>query len=159
MPLYVCSLDVSPDQTIPADGQYHLLRFPYESYHYDPWGMHSAAQPDGCQVTDWAGDDRSGLIWPAVSGWGTLTAEIQWASGNYTELRDRFVRDPLGTPNGTNTEDRAPTGGMQFVHKTHSIFVAPGVPLGLEVKHNASTGVAVTYAQFKLAVETDVATP
>ncbi|WP_435108838.1 hypothetical protein [Nocardiopsis synnemataformans] len=159
MALYVCSLDVSLDQEIPNDEAYHLLRFPHENPNYDPWGMHSATQPDGCQVTAWESDDRSGLIWPTVAGWGTLTAEIQWAGGDYGELRDRFVRDPLGTPNETNLEDRCPTGGMQFVHKCHQIFVNPSVPLGLQVKHNASKPVKVTYAQFKISVETDVASP
>ncbi|MFF8768483.1 hypothetical protein ACF07Q_28545 [Nocardiopsis dassonvillei] len=162
MALYICSLDVSPDQLIPADGQYHLLKFPCDRAPYDPWGMHAPDHPDGYTITDWQADPRSGLIWPAASGWGTLTAEIQWAAGNYNELRDRFVRDPLGLnggPDDTNLEDRPPTGGMQFVHKTHSIFVSEGTPLGLEVKHNATTAVAVTYAQLKLAIETDVVEP
>ena len=152
----ICSLICPESQTIPADGKYHLLRFPFgggESY--DAWGMHQMQQPDGYTITDWRTDPRSGLIWPAADGWGSLTGVIYWASGNYTEVRDRFVRDPLNLTTGYNstaTEDEEPTPGGQYLHKSHEMFVHPNVPIGLLVKHNASGPVDVTHAQFKLAI-------
>jgi hypothetical protein len=150
--VYVCSLILSEPQSIPNDGGYHIVRFPYDvtGESYDAHGMHSEALPG-----DWQADDRSGLIWPAVSGWGELTANIHWESGNYSELRDRFVRDPLGLAGGynsTGTDHRPPSPGMQRFTKRHSIFVYPGTPLALLVAHNASTPRKITHAQFKLAI-------
>src|SRR5690606_29693257 len=110
----------------------------------------------------WDSDDRAGLIWPAVEGWGELTANIHWESGSYTELRDRFVRDPLGLAGGadsTGTDHRPPSPGMQCFTKKHSIFVRPGTPIALLVAHNASTPRKIVHAQFKLAIHDDVASP
>ena len=151
---HVCSLKVDNPQTIPAGPDYTLLRFPYggtgESFDSD--GMHNAAQPDG--VTSAYPDPRSGLIWPAHDAWANLYALVQWDDGNYTEVRDRFTRDPLGlasAPDPTCTEDHPPTPGGQYLAKSWAIFVHPGVPIGLMVRHNASAPVKVLLAEFKLA--------
>src|SRR3546814_1665762 len=49
--LYICSLKREPDQSIPADGQYHILRFPFGSAESsDAHGMHQMAQPDGFDI-------------------------------------------------------------------------------------------------------------
>jgi hypothetical protein len=152
----VCSLITGEPQTIPAGG-YHVVRFPFgggESY--DAHGMHQMLQPDGYQITNWRTDDRAGLIWPAADGWGSLTAVIQWEAGGYSELRDQFVRDPLGLTddpvNTTATEHRPPSPGMQCWHKSHEIFVHPGVPLALRISHNDSRPRRMVLAEFKLAI-------
>jgi len=153
--LLVCSLITSEPQEIPPGG-YHVVRFPFgggESY--DAHGMHQMLQPDGYQITDWQADDRAGLIWPTVDGWGVLTANIHWEAGNYSELRDRFVRDPLGLSTGydsTATDHRPPSPGMQCFTKQHQMFVHPGTPVALLVAHTDSSPRRVTHAQFKLAI-------
>lgn len=156
MPVLVCSLKSDVPQSIPADGGYHILRFPYgNSESYDEHGMHQVAQPDAVKVANWARDDRSGLIWPTVSGWASLTAMIHWEAGSYDELRDRFVRDPLNLADGydaTATEHRPPSPGMQCWHKSHEMFVHPGTPLALMVAHDDSSPRRVTLAEFKLAI-------
>ena len=154
MAVYVCSLILNEPQTIPADGKYHIVRFPYGSAEsYDEHRMHQVEQPDGGRSS--YPDERSGLIWPAVDGWGSLTAMVFWEPGNYTEVRDRFVRDPLNLAGGydsTATEDYARTPGGQYRHKHHEMFVHPGTPLGFLVRHNASTAQRISHAQFKLAI-------
>ena len=166
MTVYVCSLILDGQQSIPADGSYHIVRFSPDvsGESYDAHGMHQQTQPDGYQVTDWQTDDRSGLIWPAVDGWGVLTANVHWEAGNYTELRDRFVRDPLNLTgqyppvgnspagNSTGTDHRPPSPGMQCFTKHHEFFVHPGMPLAFLVAHNASSPRKITHAQFKLAI-------
>ncbi|WP_157251135.1 hypothetical protein [Nonomuraea typhae] len=159
MPNHVCSLIARSPQLIPAGPNYTLLRFPYGSTtgeSYDADGMHNPAQPDG--VTSAYPDLRSGLIWPAHDAWAQLYAMVQWEDGTYDEVRDRFTRDPLalfGPPDSTCTEDYAATPGGQYRSKSWGMFVHPGVPLGLMVRHNASTAVAVTLAEFKLAYHLD----
>lgn len=154
----VCSLILgnAEPQTIPNDGAYHVVRFPFDTESYDVYEMHGSVQPDGGQVLDWRTSDRAGLIWPSRDGWGSLTAVIQWEAGDYTECRDQFVRDPLGltsNPNDTTaTDHRAPSPGIQCFSKHHEIFVHPGVPLALRVSHNASTPKKITLAEFKLAI-------
>ncbi|NJQ02684.1 hypothetical protein [Streptomyces zingiberis] len=156
MPVHVCSLIVNARQSVPADGNYHLVRFPYgDRESYDAHGMHNARQPDG--KTSAYPDTRSGLIWPAVSGWGSLTAMIHWEAGDYTEVRDQFVRDPLGLAGGadsTATEDHARTPGGQYRAKHHEMFVHPGTPVALRVRHNGSRAASLVHAQFKLAIHT-----
>jgi hypothetical protein len=156
MSVHVVSLIRSTPQVI-LPGQYTLVRFPFGGAEsFDGHQMHQAVQPDGHIVTDWDADDRSGLIWPAVDGWGVLTAHVHWESGNYSELRDRFVRDPLGLTEGgydsTATDHRPPSPGMQCFTKQHQMFVHPGVPLAFLATHNASSPRKVTHAQFKLAI-------
>lgn len=164
MSLYVCSLirDGARDgnQSIPADGEYHTLLFPFGSREsYDEHNMHQMAQPDGYTIKSWSTDERSGLIWPAVGGWGTVTGMIYWTDGSYSELCDRISRDPLGftsDPNNTTaTEHRPVTGGVNPFHKTHELFVHPGTPLAIQVKTNSPA--EIYHAQFKLAIESDVA--
>lgn len=151
---HVCSLKVESPQTIPVSSGYTLLRFPYGSTgeSSDADGMHNPAQPDG--VTSAYPDPRSGLIWPAHDAWADLYAMVQWEEDSYTEVRDQFTRDPLGlagTPDSTCTEDHPPTPGGQYIAKSWAIFVHPGTPIGLMVRHNAPTSVKVTLAEFKLA--------
>jgi hypothetical protein len=148
----ICSLKVDTPQTIPNDGGYHVVRFPYPDQSYEAWGMHTPVQPDGRTVTSWAKDDRSGLIWPSVAGWGVLTSLIYWEAGDYDELRDRFVRDPLGDYDSTATEHRPPSPGIQCWHKTHELFVRPDIPLALLVAHDASSSKKLTLAEFKLVI-------
>lgn len=153
MTVHICSLKTDVPQSIPPGG-YHIVRFPFvESY--DAHRMHDPAQPDGRKVTDWKRDDRSGLIWPAADGWGSITAMIYWEDGGYTELRDRFVRDPLGLSTGadsTATEHRPPSPGQQFFHKHHEMFVHPGTPIALLVAHNDARPRRITLAELKLAI-------
>lgn len=155
--LYVCSLKVEQAQTVPV-GDYYLVRFPFTGQPYDPHRMHASQQPDGVLAS--YPDPRSGLIWPARTGWGWLTAMVFWESGNATEYRAQFARDPLNLTTGidtTGTTDQAPTPGGQYKHYDHQIFVHPQVPLGLRVRHSAKSPLRITLAEFKLAIETDVA--
>lgn len=178
--VHVVSLINNEPQKI-SSGGYRLLRFPYRGESYDRHGMHAAHQPDG-GVSAFP-DDRSALIWPSRKGLGLLEANIHWEAASvgidlpdipgipdwmkkghrYTELRDRFVRDPLdlmqGEPgdegeggNSTATDHRALTPGGQFYTKCHMMFVHPDVPLAAMVAHNANESVKVTHAQFKLAI-------
>lgn len=154
MAVAVCSLILATPQSIPPGG-YHLVRFPYgaEGESLDAHQMHPAEQPDRT-VSTWP-DDRSALIWPSTTGWGALTAMIQWAPGAYTELRDRFVRDPLGLDTGadsTATDHRPPSPGMQCFTKHHEILVRPTVPLALMVSHNDTVARDIVHAQFKLTI-------
>jgi hypothetical protein len=156
MGVLVCSLYVHDDgggQLIEPGG-YRLVRFPYGGEEsYDAHGMHQAEQPDGARSA--YPDERSGLIWPAADGWGDLVATLHWEGGGYTQLRDRFVRDPLelgGHADSTGTDHRPPSPGMQCFTKVHSIFVHPGTPLGLKVAHNDDVPRRLIHAQFKLAI-------
>ena len=156
MTVQVCSLITTAAQIIPADGEYHILKFPFEpAESYDAHSMHQVDQPDGYTVTDWYSDDRSGLIWPSSDGWGSLTGVIHWADGGYTEVRDRFVSDPLNLATGPDaiaTEDHAATPGGQFRHKSHEMFVRAGTPLALTVRHNGGHAGILAFAEFKLAI-------
>jgi hypothetical protein len=154
----VCSLKRDTPQVVPP-GAYTILRFPFGAAEsYDRWRMHQVAQPDGYTITDWDNDPRSGLIWPARSGWGELHAMIQWESGDYEELRDQYIRDPLslGSPtpaDTTATEHRPPSIGMQcWVKGSHGIFVRPDTPLAVRAAHDGSTPRAVVLAEFKLVI-------
>ncbi|WP_026120067.1 hypothetical protein [Nocardiopsis potens] len=154
MAVQVCSLICGDPQPIPGGGGYSLLRFPYAGESHDPWRMHHPEQPDGGR-SDYP-DDRSSLIWPAAAGWGTLHAMIQWEAGPYRELRDRFVRDPLGLSGGadsTATDHRPPSPGMQCFTKVHGIFVRPDTPLAVMVGHTGADTATVVHAQFKLVIE------
>ncbi|MGW4493733.1 hypothetical protein [Streptomyces sp. NPDC004376] len=157
MPPYTCSLKVEGSQRI-QPGTWSIVRFPYTSESADDHDMHPARQPGGRTVTGWATDNRAGLIWPAEEGWGELHAMIQWEAGGYTELRDQFVRDPLGyttdPANTTATDHRPPSPGMQSFTKSHGIYVHPGTPLALRVWHNDKVPRLLTLAEFKLVIHT-----
>ncbi|MEV5934064.1 hypothetical protein AB0L56_15305 [Streptomyces sp. NPDC052079] len=153
----VCSLKRDTPQSIPANSPYTIIRFPFGSAEStDRFAMHQVNQPDGHVVTNWDSDDRSGLIWPSTAGWGVLYAMIQWEAGGYDELRDQFVRDPLGltpSPNDTTaTEHRPPSPGMQCWTKQWGIFVDPDVPLALRATHDDSVARKIVLAEFKLVV-------
>ncbi|MFD8771466.1 hypothetical protein [Streptomyces sp. NPDC059916] len=157
MTVHICSLILKEPQTIPADGDYHVVRFPFGSGESsDVHGMHQMAQPDRHQITNWRTDPRSGLIWPAVDGWGSLTAMIFWEDGGYTELRDQFVRDPLrftkDPENTTATDHRPRSPKTQHFTKHHEMFVHPQVPVALRVAHDDRTAQRITLAEFKLAI-------
>jgi hypothetical protein len=152
----VCSLkfDAERDggpQSVPADS-YYVVRFPYGTAEsYDTENMH--AQTRSGRTHSFPGDSASGLIWPAHQAWGRLYAMIQWdtAAGDAaSEFRDQFVRDPLGSADTTCTEHRPPSPGMQCFAKAWGIFVAPDVPLGLRVAHNADRKLDLVLAEFKL---------
>ncbi|MFK0063328.1 hypothetical protein ACIQTN_29385 [Streptomyces werraensis] len=154
-------MKVDTPQLIAPGTTYRVVRFPFGAAEStDRFEMHQVVQPDGYVVSDWATDDRSGLIWPSRPGWGTLYGLLQWegasASGGYTELRDQFVRDPLGltpTPNDTTaTEHRTPTPGGQFFAKHWGLFVNPATPLALRVTHNDASPRLLTLAEFKLVI-------
>lgn len=152
----VCSLKADVPQVI-NPGVYSIARFPFGAGEStDRHEMHQMVQPDGYVVDDWAADDRSGLIWPSRTGWGHLYAMIQWEAGGYTELRDQYVRDPLGlgpNPNDTTaTDHRPPSIGMQCFTKSHGIFVDPDVPLALRVYHNDDEPRRMVLAEFKLVI-------
>ncbi|MER5766569.1 hypothetical protein [Streptomyces sp. NPDC001985] len=153
----VCSLKVTAHQEIAAGTTYRIVRFPFGADESsDRFQMHEELQPDGQSVGNWAGDDRSGLIWPSRSGWGQLYAMIQWEAaspaGGYTELRDQFVRSPLTAPDTTATDHRAPTPGGQYFTKGHGMFVTPGVPIALRVMHNDASPRNLILAEFKLVI-------
>ena len=153
MPVQVCSLICKEPQTIPADGGYHVVRFGFGAESSDRHRMHETKQPDGASTT--FAHDRAGLIWPSMSGWGELKALMYWAAGGYSEVRSRFVRDPLNLADGedsTCTEDSPATAGAQFRAKAWAMFVQPGTPVALMVRHNGYAPAALTHAQFKLAI-------
>jgi hypothetical protein len=158
MPVQVCSLIRREPQVIPAGEEYHVVRFRFAmGESADPHGMHEAEQPDGVSTT--FEHDRAGLIWPSMDGWGELKALMYWAPGAYSEVRSRFVRDPLDLadgPDATCTEDSPATPGAQFRAKSWGIFVRVDTPIGLMVRHNGASPIALTHAQLKLAIQ-DVA--
>ncbi|MFM9596683.1 hypothetical protein ACKI1O_45845 [Streptomyces scabiei] len=158
----VVSLKVDIPQVVPADGQYHLLHFPYDTESYDPWSMHNPLQPDAYQVpaSSWQTQPRSGLVWPTwpddTPGWGTVHGLVYWQSGDYTEVRSRIVRNPLGMAgiaDSTCTEDHVATPGGQYRAKSWGLFVNPQTPLGLMVRHNGTGPQTVALAEFKLVIQ------
>jgi hypothetical protein len=154
MAVRVCSLILDETQTVPADEQYHVVRFRFGAAEsYDEHRIRETQQPDGVSTT--FSHDRAGLIWPSMNGWGELKALMYWAPGGYSEVRSRFVRDPLNLAGGadsTCTEDSATTPGAQFRAKAWGIFVQVGTPIALMVRHNGSSPVVLAHAQFKLAI-------
>lgn len=160
MAVYYCSLGCTPDQVIPPN-VYTLVRFPYDSVEEfgDIHGMHEPTHPDEYSVTDWSTDDRSALVWPAVRGLGILHVTTHWESGNYNEIRDQFIRDPLNLnkgPDTTGTQHYAPSPGMQFFTKSWQLVVEPETPIGYMVYHNATTARKLVYVNLKLSIHTDL---
>lgn len=158
MTVYVCSLKVDTAQTIKPN-VYTTVRFPFGALEsYDTHRMHQVLQPDGHQVEDWRADDRAGLIWPAVDGWGVLTAMAQWEAGGYRELGARLVRDPLELSTGwdsTATDERPPSPGRQRSTYQHQMFVRSETPIALQVCHDDLVARKLTLAEFKLAIHTE----
>lgn len=153
--MHACSLAVDTDQLISPNGGYQILRFPYgDAESSDHHQMHPAEQPDG--VTSAFPDDRSALIWPAVSGWSLVEGVVHLEKGDYSEYRFRVIRDPLDlTDHGydsTRSEHRPPSPGAQFWAFSHFMYARVGTPLSIAVAHNASTDCEVTYAQFKIGI-------
>lgn len=149
-----CSLKFDSDQyQMIQPGDYQIVRFPFSPIESsDTLDLHPVVQPDtGQSVT--LSSTRSGLIWPAHSRWARLWGLLYWADGGYTEVRDRFVRDPLNLSSGydsTCTEDHAATPGGQYVAKSWEAKVYPGTPWALMVKHNATSPVKLDFAEFKM---------
>lgn len=154
MTVRYCSLGFKPlagqEQSIPATGAYTTLQFPYGAQENDdPWDMHSPNQ--GSSFVAYP-DPKAGLIYPAVAGLGCLELNIIWMDGNYTELRDVFVRDPFGTPDQTAYDHRARTPGENCFTKQHWLLVHPSTPLCVQVAHDGTTAAKVRMAQLKLTI-------
>ncbi|GIH76128.1 hypothetical protein [Planobispora longispora] len=161
MPDFVCSLITQQGikQTIPPSDGYTLVRFPFDVESSDDHGMHPEVQPDTGETVTYI-SPRSGLIWPCHTAWGQLYALMYWDAGPYTEVRSRFVRDPLGLtqePDSTCTEDHPDTVGGQYRAKSWGMWVRVGQPLGLMVRHNADVPVRLAFAEFKVAYHLDPA--
>jgi hypothetical protein len=155
MTVYECSLKIDTPQLM-APARFHIVRFPFGTAEpLDEYKMHQMAQPDGHQVADWRTEDRAGLIWPAVDGWGVLSGMVRWEPGNYRETSTRFVRDPLGLSTGwdaTATDERAPTPGTQRAITMWQMRVHPGTPIALQVCHDDTAPRRLLLAEFKLAI-------
>ncbi|MDK1475790.1 hypothetical protein QNO07_20610 [Streptomyces sp. 549] len=152
----VCSLKRASAQIVPS-GSYTIVRFPFGSPEpHDAHGMHQLRQPNGHTIRSWDKDDRSGLIWPSHKGWGSLYAMVHWEDGRYTELRDQFVRDPLGfgpNPVDTTATDHRPRSiGIQCFTKAWAMFVSPRTPLALRVAHNHPGPRKLVLAELKLVI-------
>lgn len=149
-----CSLkfDTSQDQMI-KPGDYQIVRFPFEPVESsDVHDLHPVVQPDTGQSVTLA-SQRAGLIWPAHSRWARLWALMYWADGPYTEVRSRFVRDPLNLSTGydsTASEDSANSPGGQYKIKGWEAKMYPGTPWALMVWHNADVPVKLDFAEFKM---------
>lgn len=149
-----CSLKFADnqDQWI-APGDYQIVRFPFEPEESsDTFDLHPKVQPDMAgSIT--LSSQRAGLIWPKHERWATLWGLLYWADGPYTEVRSRFVRDPLNLSSGydsTCTEDDGKNAGGQYRAKSWAAKVYPGTPWALMVRHNASVPVKLDFAEFKM---------
>lgn len=153
----VCSLITGGSQSIPPN-VYTPLRFPFNAESADAFDLHPTVQPDtGETIT--STNPRASLIWPKHTAWATLSGLVYWDPDDYTEVRDRFVRDPLNLTTGydsTCTEDHPPTPGGQYRAKNWPIFVHPNTPVALLVRHDASSAVAVSFAEFKMSYWVDL---
>lgn len=149
-----CSLkfDTDQDQWI-QPGDYQIVRFPFGSVESsDVYDLHPVIQPD-TQASTSLSSQRAGLIWPKHERWATLWGLMYWADGPYTEVRSRFVRDPLNLSSGydsTCTEDDQSNPGGQYRAKSWAAKVYPGTPWALMVRHNASSAVKLDFAEFKM---------
>lgn len=154
MPDHACSLITKTPQTIPA-GVYTPVRFPYEpGESYDPDGMHT--QLVGGLDYPFPSAKESALIRPAHDAWAQIIGAYHFEPGDYTEIRSRINRDPFGpAPDWTATEHLDPSPGMQCFTKTWGMHLVPGVPIALEIYHNASGSLDMTLAEFKVIYRTD----
>lgn len=151
----VCSLKTKSGvkQSIPPGPDYTIVRFPFDGQESsDSHDLHPVLQPDTAESITYT-SPRAGLIWPAHTAWADLYGMLYWDAGNYTELRDRFVRDPLNLSSGydsTCTEDHNVTPGGSYIAKAWGLRAYVGTPLALMVKHNSSGPVNLAFAEFKV---------
>lgn len=127
------------DDTPVEGGKYRLLKFPETS----------------SDVLHMGGADRYTII-PSREGVGLLELNIVWEEGDYSELRDVFVRDPFKVTkdpdNRTAYDHRPPSPGVQCFTKQHTLLVHPNVALGVYVYHDDVVPRSVTMAQLKLTI-------
>jgi len=154
MRLVVCSLKTGGPQTIPPSStDYVIVRFPFNGESDDSDGLHDPVQPDTLQATT-ASHPRAGLIWPQHTAWATLNGLMYWDHGDYTEIRSRFIRDPLSLTTGydsTATEDDPPSVGGQYKIKNWNMWVHPMTPVALAVRHNSRQDQYLSLAEFKVS--------
>lgn len=157
--LYYCSLIYKAardaDQLIPSK-EWTIVRFPFGAAEsWDGHRMHQVLQPDGAETS--YGHERSGLIWPHISGAALLAGKANWDDGDYSQILARFIRDPLGLGDGkvndwTATTGDPPTPGGE--HETYAwpLLVSPGTPVAFQVWHSASGPIRLTQGQFKIMI-------
>lgn len=154
MRLVVCSLKTGGPQLIPPSStDYVIVRFPFNGESDDKDGLHDIVQPDTHLSTS-AGHPRAGLIWPLHTAWATLNGLMYWDHGDYTEIRSRFIRDPLRLTTGydsTATEDDPPSVGGQYKIKSWNMWVHPMTPVALAVRHNSDRDQVLNLAEFKVS--------
>lgn len=112
---------------------------------------------ESSDVSNWhdaaATGSPSGYITPNVSGWGLVAGEAQWSSsGDATEFRMQFIRDPAGIMDTTGTNHVADTPGGDYMTTVWPMYVDSGTAYAFRVQHNASTNLTLTLAQFKVLV-------
>ncbi|MFW5417821.1 hypothetical protein J0910_14515 [Nocardiopsis sp. CNT-189] len=66
------------------------------------------------------------------------------------ELRDRFVRGPLGPSGGA--DHRPPSPGMRCFTGVHGTLASPGTPPGVMVGHTGKGAAPVPHGRFKLVI-------
>lgn len=155
MPDHACSLIVKAPQSIPRNA-YTPVRFPYDAAGEpaDADGMHVEVV-DGVPYP-YPTAPESALIRPAHDAWALVVGAFQFEPGDYTEIRHRINRDPFGpAPDWTATTHLAPSPGMQCCTFTWGMHVSVGVPLAMEIHHNASTAIDMVLAEFKVIYRTD----
>lgn len=164
MSVYVCSLLTNTSQSIPSSAAYTSVKFEHNTESSDLWDMHPLTQPDGGTSSN--GAARSALIWPTVAGWATLEGYVVWDyNANWAvdrETRSQFIRDPLNLTTGadsTVTADHAKTPGGQYVTRYHGLFAVVNTPLAFQIKQESGYTSTISHAQFKVAIESDVAYP
>ncbi|WP_017622363.1 DNA alkylation repair protein [Nocardiopsis chromatogenes] len=78
---------------------------------------------------------------------------------NYVVKKSPHADGLGGGPDTTCTEHEAHNPGGQYRSKHHALFVHPGTPVAIRVRHNGGSEAKVIHCQLKLAVQDDVATP
>lgn len=158
--LYICGLLTNEPQLIPNDNAWHIVRFPFEksadAEQSDEWFMHEANRRRGYvkfRVVDWQNDDRSGLIFPAIQGYGRMNSMVHWDSA--ITSRSQFARDPLGYTTGLDTTRTIDHSG-KFTGNNWEIMVRPRQPLALRVKNTSPAPATIVHAQFKLIIDTEI---
>jgi hypothetical protein len=157
MKAYYASIGHKPEitndfQTFPA-GEWKIVRFPYGGEFSDEHGMHDRRQPDSYVVQDWLADPRSGLLWPTADGIACVELNIHWAAGDWTNVRDGFVRDPLGVADTTATGHwpNLKLSGVQCVRAMHWLKVDRRTPIAVRAMSSGTDG-KMAMAQFKMTI-------